>query len=456
MVERPHLENRPFPPCCPELTREPACDVIDFHYRLVHNTRVSANDQVQNVAVEVILHVRLERCSGPLALGDLVYTTTLLPGEKVRLFTADRRTRFTFDSETGLSYRHSQTQEEQFYLTAMSDFMSDVTVRDEGGSSNQSHGSTEGHAETSGALESLFGSPSVDASGSYNAESTSEFARELRQHAEASHHRSENATRTASSTSVGEVQTRAHAEGSTEDHYESASRVFENRNRCHAVTFYFYRINKTQVVRLTLEAIRRRVIDPAGETKVTNNAFVSRGGVTALPSAVLATDENRLEVEAAARASVAAQYTQAVPAAAPPVQRVAGVYPAVARAAVAHKTEPLSAAVRRQALRQVDEELVAAGLLDRVGGEASSEFRQEFRAEFKSSLPTPGVMVRGCLDECDVCEPALHRQIELELDRMELQNKLLARQIELLEKAQEYRCCPEGSTESTSTEPPTP
>ena len=32
-------------------------------------------------------------------------TTTLLPGEKVRLATTDRRSRFSFDSESNLSYR---------------------------------------------------------------------------------------------------------------------------------------------------------------------------------------------------------------------------------------------------------------------------------------------------------------------------------------------------------------
>ena len=34
--------------------------------------------------------------------------------------------------------------------------------------------------------------------------------------------------------------------------------------------------------------------------------------------------------------------------------------------------------------------------------------------------------------------------MKLQLDHLELENKLLARQIELLDKAQEYRCCPPG------------
>ena len=82
--------------------------------------------------------------------------------------------------------------------------------------------------------------------------------------------------------------------------------MFANPNRCHAVTFYFYQINKTQTVRLTLEAIRRRVIDPAGDTRIANNPFAARGEVSVIPSAVLATDKQRLEVEQIGRASVAA------------------------------------------------------------------------------------------------------------------------------------------------------
>lgn len=179
---------------------------------MIHNTTVTVGDQRQNVAVEVIIHARLERCPGPLALGDLVYSQTLFPGEKVRLFTSDRRTRYTFDSATKVSYRTEQTQEEQFYLSSMSDFMSDVTVRDSSRATNQSKGSAQGHAGTSGAIQSFFGGASVDVSGSYSAESTSDFPRELSQHARASHHASEQGTRAASAVSIGEIQTRTHAQ----------------------------------------------------------------------------------------------------------------------------------------------------------------------------------------------------------------------------------------------------
>ena len=70
-------------PCCPDLDTAPICDVLDFRRHLVFPTSVRTQ-QGQIVLVEVIIHTRFTRCPGPLALGDIVYTTTLLPGEKGR------------------------------------------------------------------------------------------------------------------------------------------------------------------------------------------------------------------------------------------------------------------------------------------------------------------------------------------------------------------------------------
>ena len=288
-------------PCCPPLSKDLVCDVLDFHYRLTHPTTVVAGNR--RVQVEVLIHARFERCPGPMTLGDLVYSTTLLPGEKVRLFTSDRRSRFSFDSSTKVSYRNEQTSEERYYTASMHDFMSDVSVRDSGSASSSNRGSAKGHAGTSGAIQSFFGGASVDVSGSYEASSTSEFLRELSQHASSSDRRAEMGTRAASSVSVGEVSSRTHTEGESSDHFESASREFSNPNKCHAVTFFFYQINKTQTVRFKIVAIQRRVIDPAADTRITNNPFVADGDVSAIPNAVLATDTNRLQVEEIGRAS---------------------------------------------------------------------------------------------------------------------------------------------------------
>ena len=424
-------------PCCPALEIDKVCDVLDFHYRLKHNTDVVSGGR--RVQVEVIIHARFERCPGPMTLGDLAYSTTLLPGEKVRLFTADRRSRFSFDSASRVSYRNEQTSEERFYMASVHDFMSDVSVRDSTTATSASHGSAKGHGGTSGAIQSFFGGASVDVSGSYEAGSTNTFLRQLTQHASASDRRSEMGTRAASSVSVGEVQTRVHTEGESEDHFESSSREFSNPNKCHAVTFFFYQINKTQKVRYTIETIERRVIDPVANTRITNNPFVADGDVDAIPNAVLATDENRLQKEEIGRQSVAAKQRVAVGnnlAQLAAFSFVAGV-----------ALEPIPAALAAKALQQVDQTLIKEGLLDQHG-KLSEETKKSLSFERVSSLPTPGLLVKGCLDECNICEDSLMQEMELDLAHKQLVNELLKKQIDLLEKSQEYRCCPVDSEET--------
>ncbi|MCU7859387.1 MAG: hypothetical protein KZQ86_06045, partial [Candidatus Thiodiazotropha sp. (ex Lucinoma kastoroae)] len=250
--------------CCPELPDGKKCDYLDFVYRLTHIATVSDTNRNHRLPIEVALHIRLERCTGPMELGNLVYSTTLLPGEKVRLFSLDRRSRFTFDSETQLSYRHERVAEEQFYMDSVDRFMSDLESTDQSSSSSSASGSSSSSASTSGIIESVFSGPSVSVSGQYNAQSTRSFLRELNVHAESSHNRSVQMTRESSSVSIGEVSTRQHVEGESESHLESSSRLFSNPNQCRAVSYMFYQVNKVQTVKLTIQAIRTRVIDPVG------------------------------------------------------------------------------------------------------------------------------------------------------------------------------------------------
>ncbi|MFQ5467253.1 MAG: hypothetical protein ACE5DS_03870, partial [Kiloniellaceae bacterium] len=282
-------------PCCPELAAEPCCDRLTFDYRLIN--------RVGDIPVEVKISVLFERCPGPLSLGDLVYSTTLLPGEKVRLFSASRKNRFTFDRESQVSYRHEQTSEESYYMSSMSRFLSDLSVREDVEADRSSSGSFRTDGSVSGAIESFFVGPSASASGSYNGSSTFDFTRELSRHAEASHERSVQATRASSSVSVGEVQSRVHAEGESESTFEAATRSISNPNRCHAVTYFAYQINKTQIVRFKIVAITRRVVDPAGDSKVETVPPRFAGEVAVIPQGVLATDSKRVAVESVARGS---------------------------------------------------------------------------------------------------------------------------------------------------------
>ena len=385
--------------------------------------------------------MRLERCPGPLTKGDLAYTTTLLPGEQVRLFTSDRRSRFTFDSESKVSYRHQSMSTESYYMAGMAQSMSNLSVLDQSKATSDFSESSFGGGAGGGF--SLFGLISFGGSvqgSSHNAHSTSTFVRSLLQHAESSSRHVETGTHAANSISIGEVESRTHTEGESQDHFESASRTFSNPNKCHALTFYFFRINKSQTVRWTLEAIERHVIDPAAPTGVDLNPPTAAGGVSATPIGILATAKDRIEVEQRARTAVLAAQREFLTT---DLNRAA-----LANAAfVAADQSALPPAAVKAALAAVDKELAAAGLIDPKTGEVSEEARRLYGWERTVVLPTPGVMVKGCLDECDVCEPNLDRAIQLDLERKQLENELLKKKIDLLEKAQEYRCCPADEEE---------
>lgn len=419
--------------CCPTLEPCDVCDTLDFRFRLPFRPVVGGAGSLGVVPVEVTLHFRLTRCSGPLSLGDILYSTTLLPGEKVRLFTSDRHSHFSYDSETNLSYRQKTTSEESFFMAGMANAVNNVTVNQHAESTSAFHSSSVSGGGGAG-IDLGFISLGGSASGSsYDAKSASSFAQSLAQHAESSSRSVEVSTRAASSTQVGEVSTRAHTETQSDDQYESASREFTNPNRCHALTFLFYKLNKCQTVTWTLVGIERRIVDPVAPTSVSLNPPPPFSGVSVIPDAVLATAKNRLDVEQAAQTSVSRLANTA---------RLSR--DTVFSAAAFRVAEPLPAKARQRALEAVDAELVAEGLLDRVGGTVSEKAQALLGWQREVALPTAGVIVKGCLDDCVTCEPSLVREIDLGLERKYLENELLKKQIALLEKSQEYRCCPDG------------
>ena len=423
--------------CCPVLAKDPCCDVLDFRYRLPHRTTVNEAGRQVTVTVEVILHLRMTRCPGPLSLGDPVHTLTLLPGEKVKLFTSDRHSRFTLDSSTNVSYRNEQLSEERYFMAAVQNSMSDLSVTDSGHASNSESGKWDFHGDASGSLGFLSASADTNARGSHSAQSTSDFLHQLHTHATASANQAAVATHAASSLSIGTVSSRTQVATESEDHFESSSREFFNENRCHAVSYFFYRMLKKQIVKITLESIERRIDDTGAPTRVSLNPPVSRGQISVVPTAVLATQKDRVAVEQIGRESVAAQDRGAFNA-----NAIAGANSfSFAAANFQPVVEPLSDAVRKAALKQVDAALVVENLLTPAGAVAP-QAQKTFEVTVESCLPTPGIIVKGCIDTCDVCEPELQKKIELELEAQSLKNQLLKKQIELLEKSQEYRCCP--------------
>ncbi|HUI41454.1 MAG TPA: hypothetical protein VL523_05755 [Terriglobia bacterium] len=345
---------------------------------------------------------------------------------------SDRHTRFSFDSESKLSCRNETTSEESYYAAGMAYGMSNLSLLDTSSSSSSFSSSAVSGGGGAGIDLGFFSIGGSASASSYDANSASRFSRSLSQHAESLQQHMEVSTRAAASTSVGEVSTRNHQQGESDDQFESASRIFSNPNQCHALTFLFYRINKCQTAKFELVAIERRVDDPLSPTGVQLNPPKPATGVGVLSSTVLATASSRLEVAQRALQSTAVEQGGATP---------AGSFVARSFTSLAQQA-PIAVAVRQAALQQVDQDLVKEGLLDKVGGPVSPAVQKAAGWERTMSLPTPGVLVKGCLDDCDICEPELKRLMDLEATRKDLENQLLKKQIDLLEKSQEYRCCP--------------
>ncbi|WP_288880325.1 hypothetical protein [Pedobacter panaciterrae] len=358
-------------PCCPELLKDSNCDVLVFTRTLNYPLSIKGQERQTALVAQLLISFKLSRCTIGNVLGDPVYTTTLLPGEKVRLVTTDRRSKFTYDASTQLSYRSEQISEEQYFMKASQSYFSDMENNQSGNqnSENKDHWDFSGGSSSSIDINPF--SPGVDSNSNstknHNSSSTLDYLNSQSSNMRASATQAVSATQKAHSISIGEVATKVHAEGQSEDHFESSSREFSNPNGCHAISYFFYRMNKKQVVKFELVSIEK-LISVSG---ITNFAFVN------------------------------------------PI---------------------ITPAMREEALKELNKELIAAGILDDKG-EVSAAYRKKFEFSMEFSLPTAGVIVKGCLDECNTCEPAAR-------ERIHLQNELLRRQIELLEKSQEYRCCP--------------
>ena len=421
-------DNQSTIPCCPTLIKDDHCDIINFSRVLTYPTVLAATNR-RRINVEVILHFKFSRCTLGLTLGDPAYSTTLLPGEKVRLATTDRRSRFSYDSETKLSYRSEQISEEQYFMTATQKYMADASAAQSGHAASSSEGHWDFHGDAGGSINplSLSASASTNASGNHNSSSVSDYLNQQKTHVQSSATQAVSATRKAHAISIGEVSSRTHIQGESEDHFEASSREFTNYNKCHAVTYMFYRINKKQKIKFELVAIERRVVDDSAPIGGVLQPGANRLPIALVPQDIPATAVIKKTTVASGAFAATNIDTASLLTANPILTRVA------------FNTDqnfatPLDNETRAKALKEVDDQLIAKNLITK-DGKVATETKQVIEFEMEFSLPTPGIIVKGCLDDCDVCEPELK-------ERMQLENDLLRKQIELLEKSQEYRCCP--------------
>ena len=406
--------------CCPQF--DPCTDmtVLPLSYRIGQAVVVGG----QTYIVDVTLHYTLTRMSERESIGPVVHTETLLPGESVRLYSSDRHTEFSYDSDTQTSSRRYSSSQESLYAASFAHSVSDLDQFTSTRKTSDYHeSSVSGGGGASFSLFGLFEIGGGASASSYDASGVSTLATRLSQHAESSHLRSETQVRNQSSVAISHTATRTHIEGSSEATFESSSRIFSNPNQCRALTFLFHQLVKCQTVTFALVRIDRTFRDSSAPETVTQTAPKKPTGLTVLPQTIRATDPELVQRMQAARIAAADTMQPGTPA-----------------GFASFQVRAVDPGVREEALKQADAALMRAGLLTE-DGEPHPDAVARMGWSRELQIPVDGVIVRTCLDECDACEPEMHQRIALELERMELENRMLERRIELLDREDVYRCC---------------
>jgi len=404
-------------PCCPKLSISPPCDTIDSRYTV----RIPSG----RFFVDVTYHFRFSRCvckdtgDQGLVLGDLAYSTTVFPQERVRLFTSDRHSRFTYDTSTQISSRQETTSEESYYMSGMAYAMSNLNILDTSKSSSSYSSSSVSGGGGAGLDLGIFEIGGSVSGSSLDVNTSANLIREISSHAESSSRHIEVGTRAMSSVSIGEVSYRSHSESESEDQYESSSREFFNHNHCHAITYYFYRINKCIEIKFELVSITRKVV-------------TSQTGVVALNPPTL----NKINIISSAVPAVST-----LPKSTPIFESQDN-----ANTKFNFVNNQVSFKDQQVAYNEVSLELVRSGILKNIDDIAPNpHYASQVFWSRTIQIPTAGFYVRGCLDNCSVCEPELLTRIHLENERLRIENRLLEEQLNNPDFKPKFICCKDKS-----------
>jgi len=410
--------------CCPVLTRCQPVHQIRPAYRMIHT--VPGADGQAPVRVEASWHLTLTNTTGPTMLGPVVKTVTLMPGQTVRLSIQDRASKFSYDTESDRVHRESHTSASSYYNAGMASAFSSLSSVSSGREASTHHDNSMSGSGGAGLDLGFFEIGGSVAGSSHDSSSTHSFLTSLSRVSRSQSSHVEMGTQSAYATSVGYVSTRTHTEGESEEHSEAATHFYRNENRCHAVNHRFHQLVEEHKITLTVDEVVLRVIDPAAATGAVPVVRRPLTGLSPKPEAVSVLSPKLIAVEAAAREAARARASSSRP----DNEGLADFEDTTVLT--------LTPEERDAALKAVTEDLVRAGLIT-PDGKVTARAQRLYGWSHTVCLPLDGVHVMSCLSDCDVCEPELKRRIELELDRLELQNQNLARETELMDRDLEHQ-----------------
>lgn len=426
-MNTPHPEphDEPHAPgdveCCPILKRCQPVHEIHPSYRMIHT--VQTGDNRTPVRVEAAWHLTLVKKTGDTMLGPVLKTVTLLPGESVRLSVQDRASRFSYDTESSRVHREAHSSASSYYNAGMASAFSSLTSVTSNREASTHHDSSVSGGGGAGLDLGFFEIGGSVAGSSHDSSSTHSFLSSLSRVSRSQSSHVEMGTQAAYSTSVGYVATRTHTEGESEEHAEAATHVYKNKNRCHSVNHRFHQLMEEFTLTLTVDEVILRVLDDVTPGLV---PYVPRPltGLVPKADAVSTLSPKLAELESSARRAAVARTA------------VSSGQVGVMAEAVAAAT--LTPEQKASALKLVMADLVKAGLVNEDGS-VTEKAQKRYGWKRTVCLPLDGMHVMSCLSECDTCEPELHREVTLELDRYELENKQIARTTELMDRDDDHR-----------------
>lgn len=406
--------------CPPRLwPRENICDTQILTY--TYNLRVG------NFLVECALRYQVERCTEDYVLGDLAHSMTLFPGEEVFLSTRSRHSVSKFTDDASVSASQVSRSSDRIWMESFKSMATDFHQGEGGSSSSSSHSEFQNKSGAGGGfnLFSLSVSGHAHSEGSHDASSSAEFRRNLEQHLESSAHASSQVTRDATAVSISQVNSHRQITSETHDELQVSTRRFRNDNLCHTVTHYFYQVAKRQRVTIKLISRTCRALNPNARTAV----FMKDHAIS------MATNL-KPDFDAKANPNQPGDLRDI---------RAAGNFAGV-RQAISLDQDRLSAVGQLPFDRFTAEEKARAKAVAEAEAILDKQAK-DFEFSVVHIIPTEALYVESELGSCMICEPLLITRHELELERMKLENLKLRKEIELMEKYKDYRCCEDDEDE---------
>jgi hypothetical protein len=409
---------------CPprQWARENICDVSILTY--------SYNMRVDNQLVQCTLRYRVERCTEDYVLSDLIHSITLFPGEEVFMSTRTRHSIARFTEDSSFSASQVSRSSDRIWMETFKSIATDYDETQSTSVKTKSHSETSQTSASGGGGFNLLGIINIGggaahSSGEFDASSSTDFFNHLNQHLESTLHQTNQVARDTMSVSLTEINSHRESTEEKNDELKVSTRRFKNINECHTVTHYFYQIAKRQRVKISLIDRTCRPLNRFANTAVKMKA------VDMSLASNLKVDPAAAGINDAARTAImlAAQPFSSG------TQFVAFDQPVTADQRVLQRAAAVPYATF------VEEEKGRNAALAKVGEMLAAQPPIKFEFESIDIIPTEALYVESELGPCDLCEPYVMAKEKLELERLELENKKLAREIEILDKYKDYRCC---------------